>query len=466
MAPQATDPFASIATPIATPPTGGSASASSDPFASIATDIPPEQSTLSKVGSAVGGFFKGAGEGATTAAGETIQSLPYIGKKIITPEAMQAERALFAPGTTAEKSGQYAGKIAEPVLEFVLGDEALKGLALADKVGLAGKISQIAAEHPYIGKLLQHGVAAARMGTVGTTEALAKGATPGEAVKTGVAAGVGGELASTAIEAAAPTVAKVLTNPWKTAQSVAAKFTGSDIQPALKAGINDVWSSVAKAEGIPAPSALGNAGIPVKVGLTPSVQDTGEQVADSILARSKANYRMIDEATGNRFSPTEAELKNVNRALRSVTNDAEENALMVRKQRLEMQMDNLMDEAKKSGVSQAHVDAAKADFKKAQAIYDTNHAIRMSTTGVRPGMKGAEEVPEEVNAKSLMNRLNKLHNSGRLQEAVGDDAAEDLIGHTAIAQKAAKDAARRRLAAEIAIPTVAGTAAEAYRVTH
>ena len=59
-------------------------------------------------------------------------------------------------------------------------------------------------------------------------------------------------------------------------------------------------------------------------------------------------------------------------------------------------------------------------------------------------MQGAKDVPEEVNAKSLLNRLNKLLNKGRLQQAVGEDSAEDLIGHSAIAQKAAKDVTRNQ----------------------
>ena len=85
--------------------------------------------------------------------------------------------------------------------------------------------------------------------------------------------------------------------------------------------------------------------------------------------------------------------------------------------RLEMQTDQMLDEAEAKGVSKDHITAAKADFKQAQAVYDLNHQIHMSTTGVRPGMQGAEAVPEEVNAKSLMNRLHKLSESGRLSAA-------------------------------------------------
>src|ERR1035437_370852 len=158
----ATDPYASIATPIQSSAVSPAASGASDPYASIATSIPPDtSSTLSKVGD----FAKGVGEGAVSSMGETIQSLPWVGKKILSPEAMAAEREYFRPGSAAEKYGQTTGDIAEPVLEFVMGDAALKGLALTDKIGLAGKIAKITQDSPYIGKILQHGVNAARMGT-------------------------------------------------------------------------------------------------------------------------------------------------------------------------------------------------------------------------------------------------------------------------------------------------------------
>ena len=419
------------------------------PLGSSATTAaaPPPGGILSDIGDVA----KGIGEGAVSAMGSTIQALPYVGKKIITPEAMAAERAAFAPGSTAEKLGQYGGEGAESVVEFVLGDEALKGLALADKVGLAGEITKIMKTSPYIGKLLEHGVNAARMGTVGATQALARGATLPQAAVTGAATGVGGE----SLSAVSEPLIKGLKNPFRTAKSVAAKFTGSDIQPTLKSGIQDVWNEVADKAGVARPT-------------TKSVQDLGQEVGDKILARSKANYRLIDDATGNRFSGTEKAIRDVNDALRDVTNDTDEGNLMVRKQRLEMQMDQMMDEAQSKGVDKNVIKAAKDDFKQAQAIYDTNAQIRRATTGVRPGMQGSAQVPEEVNPKNLMNKLNTLSNKGRLQQAVGQDSAEDIIGHTAIAQKAAKDAARnskvaKTVAGVVGVPAVGTAVVEGVR---
>ena len=264
-------------------------------------------------------------------------------------------------------------------------------------------------------------------------------------VGTAVALGkAGGEA-----EAPAAGAARVRFNPFRAAAN---KMMGADIQPTLQGGIRDVWNNVAQAEGVPKPLP----GI--------SVGEMGEQVADSIYARSKALYRQIDEATGGRFSGNEESLRAVNKDLRFVTNDTEEQNLLIRKQRLEMQQDQMFDEAAKKGVSKDTVAKAKADFKKAQAIYDTNAQIQASTTGVRPNMRGSMAVPEEVNPKTLMNRTNKLYNKGRLQEAIGEDNSADLIGHSAKAQKMARDVAARQRVASIAGHVVGYGAAGALGV--
>lgn len=186
-----------------------------EPVAADQSSAAPSLPSADGVLSTVGSFAKGILPGAVESMGETIQSLPYVGKKIITPEAMAAERAYFSPKNQSEAVGQAAGRAGETVLEFVLGDEALKGLSIAEKIGLAGKIADISVDSPYIGALLRHGVAAARNGTVGTVEALAHGATLPQALETGATTGIiggvlggAGELAQTAPSTAGKTIAK------------------------------------------------------------------------------------------------------------------------------------------------------------------------------------------------------------------------------------------------------------------
>src|ERR1700733_14219998 len=100
----ATAPLASLGVP-ATPASVPTPTSSADPLASLGTPAaPPAQSDntqpglLTRAGNAIGEFGAGIIPGAVQAMGDTIQSLPYVGKKIISPEAMQAEREYFKPG--------------------------------------------------------------------------------------------------------------------------------------------------------------------------------------------------------------------------------------------------------------------------------------------------------------------------------------------------------------------------------
>jgi hypothetical protein len=451
MAPQiSTDPFASIATPTVAPAQNASAP-TTDPFASIATPTPgaapqtsasttgwldnPVNKINDTIGSVATGFAKGAGD-TVSGVSHLLNKIPGVGETLAPSSGISKLDQMDIAHGTAEA----AGKGLEGIAEWAAGDELLEGLskgtrlvALAKKYPLINEVMGMAKDHPILAKIIAGG-------TVGATEGGVKGAQQNQAVKGALVGGASG-AALGAVAGIAPSVVKAIPpNPFR---SAARAFTGSDIQPTLKAGINDVWGAVAKTEGVAAP-AVGT-----------SVQDAGDQVADSILARSKANYKLIDDATGNRYSPLKTELDDANRAMRSVKSDAEEEAAAIRVKGLEMRMEQLMDDAADptktaNPISQATIDAAKSDFKKAQAIYDVSNQVQLSTKGVRAGFPGAENSPEKVNFTGLQNRLNKLQNSGRLQQAIGDDAGKDMIYHTTVADKSTRDVARNVRNAKVA----------------
>ena len=92
---------------------------------------------------------------------------------------------------------ETAGKVAENLAEFVLGDGALKGLAISEKLGIAQKLTSMAKSSPYIARILEFGMNAGRVGTVGTAQPLAHGATGTEALESGaVAAATSGLIES------------------------------------------------------------------------------------------------------------------------------------------------------------------------------------------------------------------------------------------------------------------------------
>ena len=181
------------------------------------------------------------------------------------------------------------------------------------------------------------------------------------------------------------------------------------------------------------------------IGHNVSIRDAGKQVGDYILDRSKTLYKQIDDATGNRFQPLADKIDAVNQKLRDVTNDKDEQDLLINKKRYELQLDQVFDDAASKGISRQDVAQAKSDFKKAQAIYDINDQIaKASAEGVRPGNKGASINPERVNPDALQKKLNALENSGRIQQGIGPDNTEELINHATTAKVAEKKVARNR----------------------
>jgi len=53
----------------------------------------------------------------------------------------------------------------------------------------------------------------------------------------------------------------------------------------------------------------------------------------------------------------------------------------------------------------------------------------MSAGGMRPELAGPTSSPEVLDPRKAFDRLNKLYNSGRLQQAVGQSQSEAIIQH-------------------------------------
>lgn len=107
-----------------------------------------------------------------------------------------AERLADAEPSTMRNIGEVGGN----VVQFILGDEALKTLSLADRLGIAAKITKVIGESPFATKALDIGMTALRQSTVSGAQTLAQGGTASEAAKTagitGLTSGVVGGLAA------------------------------------------------------------------------------------------------------------------------------------------------------------------------------------------------------------------------------------------------------------------------------
>ena len=95
------------------------------------------------------------------------------------------------------------------------------------------------------------------------------------------------------------------------------------------------------------------------------------------------------------------------------------------------------------------LDQANGDFRKSMSIADLSRAIRLSTEGLRPELaEGAKKaLPEKINPAKFSSRVNKLYDSGRLQDAVGQQRAGDLLRATNDAQAASQTVQNLRSAA-------------------
>jgi hypothetical protein len=213
--------------------------------------------------------------------------------------------------------------------------------------------------------------------------------------------------------------------PVGTSETTSIPPTGDDIQPSFQKGIHDVMTDVAKENGVEAPSPN-------------SVRDVAKNTADQVFAKSKDAYAQLDEASGGRWQRFDDQLKNVRDKMKEVAGiDDDKYAELEQKQNeIETSQAQLIEDMKAAGkVDPALADEARANYKKAQALYDVDSQVKMSTTGRAGVGKGVET----VDPNKLAPRLHKLYDSGRLQQAVGDDRAATLIDHAETAQTAAQE---------------------------
>jgi len=144
-----------------------------------------DQGKITTAGMAMGGV-KGAAETAHTvgrvANAVTGDNVPGLPTSLQQPEGLQAAN-----------TSESIGKGAEGVLEFIAGDQALKGLTWAQKFQKLGKIAELLEAHPTLAKISNIGFNAIRQGTVGAAQTAVHGGSAEDAATTGaVTAATGG----------------------------------------------------------------------------------------------------------------------------------------------------------------------------------------------------------------------------------------------------------------------------------
>lgn len=178
----------------------------------------PWQQAASAVSHVVSGFGAGA---ADTLAGvdNAVSKIPGVGKFLTTPlvGGKTSEQAITDEKQAGEtnNNGEKIGAGLEGILEFMGGDEALKGLSLSDRMGKLSKVAKALEDHPYLAKIAQIGTNAARQGTVGTAQGMLHGDTVGQAVGRGAATAAGGAALDGLVSGAHAVAARMATAPMR-----------------------------------------------------------------------------------------------------------------------------------------------------------------------------------------------------------------------------------------------------------
>jgi hypothetical protein len=369
---------------------------------SLATPTPPT-SDGSFLGNAYDGFNKAA---ASTSLGveHALRAIPGVGPwmgaggldDLISSDTATANQQNHGVGGALGYGGESIG-------EFLLGDTALKGLALSQRLLKTGKIAEVIESNPRLEKVVQLGIKALRAGTVQGGIGLARTGDPTQAAEQGAVAGglVGG------LGAVSPTI-----------QYIRGALDLGGIQKPLQDGIKAILTDTATKAGVEPPTAT-------------SIRDAAQQVSDGVRLKASTLYQSLDEATGGQAQRFRDAARNVSDKLGEIVglDDEREAELLKRQTEIDTAHTAMLAKLQEKGFDPGTLAKADAVWKQQSALSDLSASIRQSTTGLRPELAqaGKTSSAETVNPKVLFTKVNRLNDRGRLAQAIGPDNANALL---------------------------------------
>lgn len=375
--------------------------------------INPSDNLLTKAGKTAGGVMEGVGEGVFgTAAGASDLFDRVTG---VQPGATNSYfHTLAGDNSTSHGLSQTTGRGIEDLAEFFLGDEALKGLSVSDRLLKASKTAKAIEESPLLNRVFQVGVRALRGGTVGAVQSTVKTGDPSQAAGAGAAGAIGNAVVPEAFDAA-KAAPKAISEAVQTLRNV---IQPGAIQDAFQGQIRGIINDAAQEYGVSPSSAA-------------SIRDVAQNVSNQLQSKAKAAYQALDDATGGRVQRFRDAIKNVQQKINELNgiDPDQESAYVEKLNGLQNAHDKAMEEAEAQGVPRTLLNRADADFRKSKAMLDLSKQIRASSEGLRPELQSGtnKPIPEKVNTSKLFSRVNKLYDSGRLHDALGKDRSDDLL---------------------------------------
>jgi hypothetical protein len=368
-------------------------------------DINPDDSLGMKALKGTNAIGAGLGEGllGTLNGGADLLHLPHA--------TLQARENELHEQNAQNPFLRGTGIGAENLLEFLSGDEMLKGLTTSQKYLKVGKLLEQVESSPVMTRIINAGVRALRGGVVGGIQGEIKsGGDTGTAIASGLGAGLGNAVIPEAFDAikAAPGAIKGAYNALSEALQGAEKV----VQPELQGSISKILSDVAADHGITIPDGT-------------ALRDTAEHVGTSIKGRASVIYQAIDDALeGTNLKSIEAKLENTQRALRDDTGVDHDytGKLLEHESALNDQYEKFKQEAIAKGVKPEDFQNADRYWKQGSALQDLSAKIRQSTSGLPDNIRGDLKAPGEVISPSkLAPRIHALRDSGRLSQALTRD---------------------------------------------
>ncbi|HEY1804954.1 MAG TPA: hypothetical protein VGG45_10790 [Terracidiphilus sp.] len=335
---------------------------------------------------------------------------------------------------TPEGTGENIGSGLEDLGEFLLGDEALKGLSLSERLGKVSKIIKTTEESPVLSRIVQAGLRAVRGAAVGSAQGgLKSGGNLSVTAGAGIAAGVGNAVLPEAFDAvkSIPHVAGVISDAVRGAERV--------VQPELQNSLRKILSDVGAENGITIPDGT-------------AVRDIAEHLGHALKSKGSALYKSIDNALGGtRFQTFDEQLSNVRNALRNDTGIDHDytGRLIERVNDLEDAKAAARQTAIGKGIDPRDFQQADNFWRQGSAIQDLSSKIRQSTSGLPDNLKNGTKAAsaangEVVSPNKLSPKIHSLRDSGRLSQAIGPNRSDELLRQVESARARTADIANNQ----------------------
>ncbi len=168
-------------------------------------------------------------------------------------------------------------------------------------------------------------------------------------------------------------------------------------------------------------------------------------ISDAVKAKAQGLYRQADAALGGtRFQSFQDTVANIRRVIRDeVGLDPErDKVLQKRLEDAEAAHQAAKEQLASKGLGADFVDRADALYKRAMALGDVSKPIQSAVTGLRGDLAtGSDAVAEVLSPSKLAVRINKLYDTGRLQQALGEEGSGKLLQTLEETKQRLKDAA-------------------------